>query len=107
MASPKESREAKESPIIKIVYKNEAKIIQEKLIFEDMSDEVIETPMEKVEKTSFIQTTAQKKYDLRITGPLAPEIMENKEGERSLRVLTSEAYNVVCKKGPLTYKLVA
>lgn len=47
-------------------------MIEEKLMFDDISEQGMETPIEKEKQTSFIQTTAQKKYGLRATGPLAP-----------------------------------
>lgn len=54
-----------------------------------------------------LHTTAIKKYDLRAIGTFAPHSLDGKEGDRTLRSLSHFAYDIVCKKGATTYKMVS
>lgn len=54
-----------------------------------------------------LHTTANKKYDLRAMGTLFPHSLDGKEGDRTLRSLSHSAYDIVCKRGATTYKMVS
>ena len=47
------------------------------------------TPMKDKQKNRLLQTTANKKYDLRAPGTPSPLLNDSKEGERTLRLLTA------------------
>lgn len=40
-------------------------------------------------------------------GTLVPHSLDGKEGDRTLRSLSHSAYDIVCKRGATTYKMVS